>query len=72
MVVAQEWLWGSVSCGCKLDLIAVMENLNRQSYQRDFIEASVMPHFVNQSFFLKTVFMDENGRPYCARVFMRY
>ena len=63
---------GCVSYDCKLDLITVRCNLNGQIYRQDVLEASVVPHFDNHPLNTRPVFMDDNVRPYRARVVTDY
>ena len=61
-------VWGCVSYDCKVDLITVRGNLNEQIYRQTIPEASVVAHFDNHPLNGKPVFMDDNARPYRARV----
>ena len=63
---------GCVSYDCKLDLITVRGNLNGQIYRQNVLEASVVPHFDNNPLNTRSVFMDDNARPYRGRVVTDY
>ena len=65
-------VWGCVSYDCKLDLITVRGNLNGQIYRQNVLEASVVPYFDNHPLNTRSVFMDDNARPYRGRVVTDY
>ena len=58
-------VWG---CICKPNLVTVQGNLNALRYEREILQASVLPHFENHVFVDLPIFMDDKARPQRARV----
>ena len=51
---------GCVSHDCKLDLVS---DINALRYQREILQASVVPHFDNHVLADRPIFMGDNARP---------
>ena len=66
----QETVWGSISFGCKMNLITICGILNRPRYQQEIFERSVIPHFDNNP--VGPIFMDDNARPHRTRAVTQF
>ena len=64
-------VWASVSHDCKLDLVTVQVNLNALRYQREILQASVVPHFDNHVLTDRPSFMEVNARPHRAHAVLQ-
>jgi hypothetical protein len=65
-------VWGCFSLNCKLDLYFIEGTLTRQRYSDQILRPLVVTHFDCHPLANQPIIMDDNARPYRARIVQDY